>query len=204
MPCIPGEYGPQLEQIVKALNRPSTPTWLIALFSAFVGASFALVFNSLLEFIKARIAKQPLLDLFITDLALTWKRVEHASKMPLGTGVPKMHFVVRGIDGLAFRGDPELEFEVYNVKLYETEGFKLAASLRAETRHAFWAAYATLRDAETARLVLKKTDKNDPDRTEFEKLYQKLLARLDPIIPRLNENLAKERFIYRRPFGPLT
>lgn len=200
---MPGEYGPQLEQIIKALNRPSTPTWLIALFSAFVGASFALVFNSLLEFIKRRIAKEPLLDLFITDLALTWKRVEHASKMPLGSD-PKVHFVVRGIDALAFRGDPELEFEVYNVKLYETEGFKLAASLKAETRRAFWTAYATLRDAETARLVLKEIDKDDPDRREFEKLYQKLLARLEPIILALNTNLAKERFLYRRPFGPLT
>jgi hypothetical protein len=33
----PIDYTPQLEQIVKALNRPSTPTWLIAIMSAFLG-----------------------------------------------------------------------------------------------------------------------------------------------------------------------
>jgi len=34
---MPGDYGPQLEEIVKALNRPSTPTWLIAIISASLG-----------------------------------------------------------------------------------------------------------------------------------------------------------------------
>lgn len=33
----PVDYTPQLEQIVKALNRPSIPTWLIAMLSAFLG-----------------------------------------------------------------------------------------------------------------------------------------------------------------------
>jgi hypothetical protein len=33
----PVDYTPQLEQIVKALNRPSIPTWLIAIMSAFLG-----------------------------------------------------------------------------------------------------------------------------------------------------------------------
>jgi len=200
---MPGEYASQLEEIIRALNRPSTPTWLIALFSALVGSTFALVFNSLLEFIKRRIAKEPLIDLFITDLALTWKRADRASKMPLGS-VPKLHWVVRGIDDVEFKGDPELEFEVYNVKLYESEGFELAASLKSETRRAFWSAYATMRDAETARLVLKKIPKDDPDRMQFEKLYQKLLDRLSADVLTLNEGLAKERFLLRRPFGSLT
>jgi H+/Cl- antiporter ClcA len=31
------DYTSQLEQIVKALNRPSIPTWLIAIVSAFLG-----------------------------------------------------------------------------------------------------------------------------------------------------------------------
>jgi hypothetical protein len=31
------DYGQQLEEIVKALNRPSTPTWLIAVMSALLG-----------------------------------------------------------------------------------------------------------------------------------------------------------------------
>lgn len=31
------DYSQQLEQIAKALNRPSTPTWLIAIISAFFG-----------------------------------------------------------------------------------------------------------------------------------------------------------------------
>ncbi|MGA2672641.1 MAG: hypothetical protein ABSE99_05375 [Terracidiphilus sp.] len=34
---MPGDYGPQLEEIAKALNRPSIPTWLIAALSAFLG-----------------------------------------------------------------------------------------------------------------------------------------------------------------------
>jgi len=33
----PVDYTPQLEQIVNALNRPTIPTWLIAILSAFLG-----------------------------------------------------------------------------------------------------------------------------------------------------------------------
>lgn len=33
----PVDYTPQLDQIVKALNRPSVPTWLIAILSALLG-----------------------------------------------------------------------------------------------------------------------------------------------------------------------
>ena len=31
------DYSQPLEEIVKALNRPSTPTWLIAIMSALLG-----------------------------------------------------------------------------------------------------------------------------------------------------------------------
>src|SRR5258708_18931226 len=31
------DYTPQLQEIAKALNRPSTPTWLIAIFSGLLG-----------------------------------------------------------------------------------------------------------------------------------------------------------------------
>jgi hypothetical protein len=34
---VPGDYSSQLEQIVKALNRPAIPTWLIAIMSTFLG-----------------------------------------------------------------------------------------------------------------------------------------------------------------------
>ena len=34
---MPVDYTPQLEEIAKALNRPSTPTWLIAIVSASFG-----------------------------------------------------------------------------------------------------------------------------------------------------------------------
>jgi hypothetical protein len=34
---MPVDYSSQLEEIVKALNRPSIPTWLIAIMSAFLG-----------------------------------------------------------------------------------------------------------------------------------------------------------------------
>ncbi len=34
---MPGGYSSQLEEIVRALNRPSTPTWLVAMVSALLG-----------------------------------------------------------------------------------------------------------------------------------------------------------------------
>jgi hypothetical protein len=34
---MPSDYSPQLEEIVKALNRPSIPTWLIVIISASLG-----------------------------------------------------------------------------------------------------------------------------------------------------------------------
>ena len=35
--CMEVDYTPQLQEIVKALNRPSTPTWLIAILSGLLG-----------------------------------------------------------------------------------------------------------------------------------------------------------------------
>lgn len=46
---IQPDYSHQLEEIAKALNRPSIPSWLVALISALVGAVFALAGQLLLK-----------------------------------------------------------------------------------------------------------------------------------------------------------
>jgi hypothetical protein len=51
---------------------------------------------------------------------------------------------------------------------------------------------------------MKHIAKDDPDRKEFEKLYQKLLARLAHEILDLNKYLAEERLPHRRPLGSLS
>jgi hypothetical protein len=42
------DYTAQLNEIVRALNRPVTPTWLVSLLSVFAGAVFTLIVQSLL------------------------------------------------------------------------------------------------------------------------------------------------------------
>jgi hypothetical protein len=40
---VPGDYSSQLDQIIKALNHSSTPSWVIAMLSAFLGFLASLV-----------------------------------------------------------------------------------------------------------------------------------------------------------------
>src|ERR1700722_10685565 len=48
------DYSVQLQQIAKALNRPSTPAWLVSLISAVVGALFAVVVQLFLKWADNR------------------------------------------------------------------------------------------------------------------------------------------------------
>lgn len=192
--------APFLDQTGSAIK--SSPQILIVITGAFVAAILALLFNTVLEFIRRRILKESLLDLFIADIAATAMEIQSSSIKPLGEqSLLKLTMSLRGVDGLSFTGDPELSFEVFNVKLYETEGFKLAGILKSSTRREFWSAYKLMRDAESARMTLKEMSKDDPDRGSFEQLYLGLLKQLYTRLLGLSHALDRERLWFR--FAPL-
>lgn len=180
------------------------PQYVLVLLGAFVAAMLALVFNTLLEYVKRRIAKEPLLDLIITDLGSIALDVQQNS---LGISFSKGTITaqVRGVGGLHFENyAPDVIYETYNIKLYETEGFKLASTLKSDTRRKFWKVYKLMREVEATRVALAGLAKDDLNQENLQVLYSGLNKELYPKILELVNLLNDERFPIRRPFAPLT
>jgi hypothetical protein len=66
----------------------------------------------------------------------------------VGLGVVRLKNELFGVRDVAFTGMPEYKLTVFNAKLFENEGVKLAQSVGPDARNKFWIAYGRLRDAE--------------------------------------------------------
>jgi hypothetical protein len=107
-----------------------------------------------------------------------------------------VHF--KDVKGLKFTGHPEYEFEVHNMKFYETEGFKLTHQLGRKARKEFWDIYNLIRDAEAARQVLRSLSAEDKDRTSYQMLFGKLVEDLAKKLSQFELTLDDERSLYNK------
>ncbi len=200
IPTIAGairELGTAMAELLRVLAK--LQAILPAIIGAILAAILALLFNSLLEYIKRRIAKGPLVELFIADLETMWRDVDHNTHyQEIGTT-----FVVRGVPGLKLTSEVQaMAFETYNIKLYESEGFKLAPILCPATRLKFWATYRTMREVEATRVVLKALAKDDTNRESICTLFVGLNKRLQHQTLELVELLNKERSLFKKLAEP--
>lgn len=119
-----------------------------------------------------------LIDLFVTDIRRNWLEVDGLQMAPTGRVFSRLRSTLKGVGGLRFTGEPEYLFEVYDLKLFETEGVRLAQVLPSEPRAALWEAYALIRDAEAVRRVLNNLTPNTLDYASYQELFTELVKRL--------------------------
>lgn len=102
---------------------------------------------------------------------------------------------------VSLTGEPEYQFEVHNLRLYDDEGVKLALSLGHKARKQFWDAYALLRDAEAVRKLIRELPPEDNNRASYQALFVKLVKKLGERLLELEKTLQRERTFFSRFLG---
>jgi hypothetical protein len=88
---MPGEYSAQLDAIVKALNRPSIPTWIIAIISALLGFLVS-VFSQLFQHWYAEYrARSTMRKIIYSELGSMYSSLVHFYNMQ--TSLPEQNDV---------------------------------------------------------------------------------------------------------------
>jgi hypothetical protein len=105
---------------------------LTAFISAFVGFLFGLASAFIIEAAKRRREKQRLISLFLEEIRRTYLEIDR--KKSAGPSLTRSKSELFGVAGLNRVGMPEYQIEVYNIKLFETEGVRLAQQLGAAGR----------------------------------------------------------------------
>jgi hypothetical protein len=167
--------------------------------AAFVGTAVGFVFglfsSVLLDWLKRRQERQRLINLFLAELRRVHLELDNKKSAPVGVSVTRLKCELFEVSGVAFTGKPEYKLSVFNTKLFENEGVKLAQAVGPDARNKFWVAYGRLRDAEEIRLVLKDLPTADPDYQEYQKVFVELIMRASKALGDLWYALQKERSV---------
>jgi hypothetical protein len=139
---------------------------------------FGMLGANIVDHVRRARERIRLIDLFVQDIRRNWRDVDDLSSAQAGPEFFRIRFGIRGVYGLSFQGNPEYIFEVYNLKLFETEGIKLAQLLPAAPRKELWGAYSLMRNAEQVREVLSRIDNSHPDFHSYQRLFVELVRRL--------------------------
>lgn len=163
------------------------------LIGSFIGFLFGLVSAWLIETLKRRAEKQRLINLFRAELMRTHLEIHSKQEAPVGEVFSRGRYELLGIRDVMFSGFPEYELEVYNARLFETEGIRLAQQLGPVGRQCFWAAYGYLRNAEEIRLVLKTFPKEEHDYAGYQRVFVALIGKASTALSELWQALERER-----------
>lgn len=178
------------------MQTTTPPTQIISLSSltsAFIGFLLGLASAWLLRKKDLRDEKQRLINLFIAEIGRTNLEIDRKKNVPTGKLLARAKGELFGIGDVTFTGKPEYELEVYHVRLYETEGVRLAQLLGSRGREHFWAANGYLRDAEAIRLVIKQLKKEERDYDAYEKVFVALIGKGSDALAALYRDLWDER-----------
>jgi hypothetical protein len=175
-------------------TAPPTPIIsLSSLLASFIGFLLGLASAWLLKKKDLWDEKQRLINLFIAEIGRTNLEIDRKKHVPTGKLLARAKGELFGIGDVTFTGKPEYELEVYHVRLYETEGVRLAQLLRGRGREHFWAANGYLRDAEVVRLVLKQLKKEERDYGAYEQVFVALIGKGSDALAALYRDLWDER-----------
>jgi hypothetical protein len=178
------------------MQGTTAPTQIISLsslVSAFIGLLLGLASAWLLKKKELWDEKQRLINLFLAEIGRTSLEIDSKKNVPTGVVLARAKGELFGIGDVTFTGKPEYELAVYHVKLYETEGIRLAQLLGSSGRKHFWAATGYLRDAEAVRLVIKQLKKEDRDYDAYEKIFVALIGKGSDALAALYRDLWEER-----------
>lgn len=167
---------------------------------AIASLSFLLgVFSSLIiEFVKSNNKRNSLIELFLNDIRQNYLHTANLITAPTGdyksTGTL---FYIKGVKGLKLKGNPEYMFEVYNIKLLETEGIELTKLLKSSSRSSFWKVFTLVRDVEEVRKILLSLPESSNDYSSYQKIFLVLVKKLSSELKCFEKILRKELSWYR-------
>src|SRR5205823_5530059 len=131
----------------------------------------------IIDWLKRRGEKNQLIAVFRAEFSRTIKEIEYKG-LGIAVGLPaRARGVLFGVGDVTIRGTPEYEFEVYNSKLFETEGVRLAQRLGRRAKGKFWEFYGYLRDAESVRLALNRLPQSDHNYDAYQRVFAGLTSK---------------------------
>ncbi len=169
---------------------------LVAILSFLLGTTSSIIVG----FVTRSIEKRRLIDLFLADIRRHWPGIDSLKSAPVGPNFSRGVYQFKHMK-VHLLGEPDYEFEVHNVRLYDSEGVKLALSLGSKSRKQFWDVYALLRDAEAVRQLIKSLPNDDKSRASYQDLFVKLVTKLARQFDELEQMLRRERAIFSRLLG---
>jgi hypothetical protein len=107
----------------------SQATVLSSFLGSFFGFLLGLISAWLLERLKRWREKQCFINLFLAEIGRTNLEIDEKKHVPTGQVLARAKSELFGIGDVTLTGKPEYELEVYHVRLYETEGIRLAQLL---------------------------------------------------------------------------
>lgn len=165
----------------------------LAAATAVLGFLFGVLTSSLTEVLKRAVERDRLIALICAEIHRNWKELNRFTSVPDGTHLARSKLELKGISGVSFTGIPEYEFEVYNLKLFENEGIRLALHLSKQARRDFWDTFSLMRDAEAVRQLLKQLPESNTDRSQYQVVFRGLIGKLDESLRQLEESLQRDR-----------
>jgi hypothetical protein len=166
----------------------------LSILGPLIGFVLGLASALILDRLKRRGEKHQLVEVFRAEFSRTGKELEYKTLgIPVPLPLARARGVLFGVDNVAVRGTPEYEFEVYNVKLFETEGVRLAQRLGRPAKEQFWELYGYLRDAESVRLALNRLAPADRNYEAYQRVFTGLTSKAYKMMTKLEGTLEKER-----------
>ncbi|WP_439588269.1 hypothetical protein [Hydrogenophaga sp.] len=175
------------------LDDLSPNSALLVGLTAGLGFLFGILTTSTGDLIKRIIERDRLISLITSEIQRNSPQANQLTRVPGAPFFARSLSEFKGVSGLSFSRIPEYNFEVYNLKLFESEGMKLALHLRSKTRAQFWETFSLMRDAEAARHVLRTLNENDPDFLQYQKMFKALLEKFDKNLREIVPALERER-----------
>jgi len=152
------------------------------------------------KWVTRRIERRRLIDLFLADIHRHWSGIDLLKAAAVGTYFTRGVYRFKDME-VSLSGEPEYEFEVHNVRLYDNEGVKLALCISHQARNALWDVYALLRDAEAARQLIRELPAEDKNRESYQMLFVKFVTNLATQMLNLERLLVRERSFISRFVG---
>jgi hypothetical protein len=149
---------------------------IVAAFGGTIGFLLGLVASVINERIKMRRERRALTALFVDHIHDVWSEVDTLKVTPVKPYFSRITTTTLGVGALNLTGEPEYQFEIDDVRFFEIHGLRLATLLKGNRRKQLWRCYRLLRKAEAVRTLIQSLPDEHKDRTEYQKVFQKLVT----------------------------
>jgi len=85
--------------------------------------------------------KSEIISLFKADINRNWSVLDSLRNTPTENYFSRTVHDFKGVQAINFTGIPEYQYSLFSLKLFNSEGNRLAKLLKRKTRESFWELY---------------------------------------------------------------